>query len=60
MRLTRQEAESYRRAWGELPTGWTEEVGIEEERRRVVAAWGARHALCFGSCRHAEAEDRCQ
>jgi hypothetical protein len=58
------EAAVYRRTWGELPTGYTEQAGREEERRREVEAHGARHALCFPGvggqwlCRHATETDQ--
>lgn len=55
--MTRDEAVEYQRLWGRLPDDWTEEGAVYEERRRVIAAWGARHAMCFGSCRHTT--DRC-
>lgn len=45
--MTRAEADAYRRAWGDVPSGYTEQAGRDEERRREVAAHGARHAMCF-------------
>jgi hypothetical protein len=64
MTYTPDEAAAYRRAWGELPAGYTDQTGRDELDRRRVLDHGARHALCFPGvggdwlCRHATATDQ--
>ena len=64
-RFTPDEAADYRRMWGILPDGYTEQAGRDEIERRRIAAHGARHALCGPGavpgdwrCRHATPDDQ--